>query len=73
MEKRSRLLAELDEARFKQFHEKEENFARAADVERQEFQRIILEQKATEEKERMINDQKKRAFNHHKEDVTHQI
>jgi hypothetical protein len=34
MEKRSRLLAELDEARTKQFHEKETNFARAADVER---------------------------------------
>lgn len=41
MEKRNRLLAELDEARTRQFHEKENNLARVADVERQEFYRII--------------------------------
>lgn len=37
------MLAELEEARTKQFHEKEDNLARLAEVERQEFLRIIAE------------------------------
>lgn len=35
--------------------------------------RIIAEQKANEEKDRVISDQKRRAFSHHKEDLTTQI
>ena len=41
LEKRSRLLAELDEARYKQYHEKESHYAQAADVEKTEFLRVI--------------------------------
>ena len=43
MEKRTRLLAELDDARAKQFKEKEDQLRRQAEWERNEFERIILE------------------------------
>ena len=73
MQKRTRLLAELDDARAKQFMEKEDQLRRQAEWERNEFERIILEQKASEERDRSIADQKRRAFSHHKEDLTTQI
>ena len=73
IQKRERLLNELDEARSRQFKEKENNLAALAHFERNEFERIIIEQKASEERDRSIADQKRRAFSHHKEDLTTQI
>lgn len=70
MEKRQRLLSDLEQARARQFKEKEDHLARQAEFERSEFLRIVQAQKSTEEKEKMINDQKRRAFMAHKEDLS---
>jgi len=53
-EKRERLLEELHNARSKQFQERETRMADQAKIEKDEFFRIILEQKENENKERKI-------------------
>ena len=59
IEKRHRLLDELEVQRRKQFSDKENYLADQANQEKEDFLRIIAAQKADEEKERRIEEQKR--------------
>lgn len=65
VERRQRLLDELEESRKKQFSDKENVLAEQAKQERDEFLKIISSQKSDEEKEKRIEEQKRRAFFDH--------
>lgn len=69
MEKKQRLLNDLEVARKKQFLERETQLAAQAEAERAEFLKIITEQKEVEARERAIVEQRKNAFVAHKNDL----
>jgi len=55
----------MDVARRRQFMEREQMMAEQAKAERDDFLRIIERQKEDEQKERMLEDEKKRALRSH--------
>ena len=73
MEKKQRLLNDLEVARKRQFLERETQLAAQAEAERAEFLKIIREQKEVEARERAIVEQRKNAFVSHKNELKLQI
>ena len=73
MEKKQRLLNDLEVARKRQFLERETQLAAQAEAERAEFLKIIREQKEVEARERAIVEQRKNAFVSHKNEPKLQI
>lgn len=65
MEYRQKVLEDLEEARQRQFSEKEKRYAEQAKQERDEFMKIITKQKEIEEQERRIDEEKKNMLKHH--------
>lgn len=63
----------MEEARQAQFTEKERRLAEQAKQERDEFLRIITTQKAVEEQERKIEEEKKNVLKTHSQQVRTQI
>lgn len=72
-DKKMRLLNDLEESRRKQFQDKQRALHHQATEEREEFLKIIQNQKQTEDKERKLADQRKTAFQHHSEELMLQI
>lgn len=68
-EKRARLLKELEEARVRQFMEREQRLAEVAESEKQTFLRILQEQKEAEDREKKIADAKANAYAKHSVNV----
>ena len=72
-EKKLRLLKDLDEARQKQFRDRENLLATQAAEERDQFLNIIQAQKEADDKERRIEEQKRQAFKTHHNQLRSQI
>ena len=72
-EKKQRLLTDLEDARVKQFADREKVLANIAQNEKETFMRILNEQKEAEEKERRINASKARAYNEYSHQLKSQI
>lgn len=67
--KRKKVLADLEQAREKQFKDKENRLLDRAKAEREEYLRIIECQQRDELKERQIEEQKRAAFVNHKHEL----
>lgn len=72
-DKKMRLLNDLEESRRKQFQDKQRALHQQATEEREEFLKIIHNQKETEDKERKLTEQRKTAFQQHSEELMLQI
>lgn len=72
-ERRVQQAADLENARRRQFLERESMLATQAKVERDDFLRIIERQKAEEQKERELEEEKKRQLRNHADVVRAQI
>ena len=72
-EKKQRLLAELEDARVKQFHDRERLLANVAQTEKETFLRILNEQKDAEAKEQRIAASKMIAYNEYSHSLKSQI
>lgn len=72
-EKKERLLKDLDNARQRQFADKENTLANEAAHERDEFLNIIQTQKDSQNKEKRVEEMKRNAFNTHKQELLDQI
>ena len=73
LEHRQKVLQDLEEARQRQFLEKERRLAEQAKQERDEFMRIIQKQKEVEEQERRIEEEKKSVLKSHSVGIRTQI
>ena len=73
LEQKQKVLQDLEEARQKQFLEKERRLAEQAKQERDEFLRIITKQKEVEEQERRIEEEKKNVLKGHAVGIRTQI
>ena len=73
LEKKTRLLKELEVARVKQFQEREQRLTEAAENEKQMFLRILQEQKDAEHKETMVQNAKQSAAFTHSLSIKEQI
>jgi len=73
MEKRQRLLGELEEARIRQFNERQTGLADVANAEREQFMRILNEQRRAEEKDKLIGEKKHAAYAKHSTSIREQI
>ena len=73
VQKRERILKDLDAARKRQFADKENIMAQNAAHERDEFLDIIQNQKEMQDKEKRMEEMKKIAFKKHKEDLVKQM
>ena len=67
------VLRELEEARQKQFLDKERSLAQQAKQERDQFMRIISSQKEIEEQEKRIEEEKKNVMKSHSTQLRSQI
>lgn len=73
LEKKERLLKDLDAARQRQFADKENFLAQQAAHERDEFLNIIKSQKESQDKEKKIEEHKRAAFVKHRMELVEQI
>lgn len=73
IEKKKRQLDELEVARQRQFALREANLALQAKQERDEFVKIITEQKIAEDQERLLDEKKYQTFRKHAQDIRNQI
>jgi L-2-hydroxyglutarate oxidase LhgO len=73
MEIKQKVLREMEEARQRQFLERESRLAEQAKQERDEFLRIIHKQKEVEEQERRIEEEKKEVLKKHSYQLRSQI
>ena len=67
------LAAELEQARRKQFLEKEIMYAEQAKHERDAFLKVIERQKADEENEKKVEEEKQQAFKNHSTAIRYEI
>lgn len=67
------LAAELEQARRKQFLEKEIMYAEQAKHERDAFLKVIERQKADEENEKKVEEEKQQAFKNHATAIRYEI
>ena len=73
MEHKQKVLRDLEDARQQQFLDRERRLAEQAKQERDEFMRIIQNQKEVEEQERRIEEEKKEVLKKHSTQLRSQI
>ncbi len=73
LEHKQKVLREMEDARQRQFLERETRLAEQAKQERDEFLRIIQKQKEVEEQERRIEEEKKEVLKKHSQQLRTQI